>query len=75
MSPVVFLGGIALALLLNFLAIAQFHLRWEQKRLVSTLTIEPRTLNLALILAIGMMLAMFVAYAFVENFAIVSAHL
>ncbi len=75
MSPVVFLGGIAIALLLNFLAIAQFHLRWEQKRLVSTLTIEPRTLNLALILAIGMMLAMFVAYAFVENFAIVSTHL
>jgi hypothetical protein len=32
MSPLVFLGGIALALLLNFLAIAQFHLKWEQKR-------------------------------------------
>jgi hypothetical protein len=45
------------------------------KAVVSTLTIEPRTLNLALILAIGLMLAMFVAYAFVENFAIVSTHL
>jgi hypothetical protein len=74
-SPVIFLGGIAIALLLNFLAIAQFNLRWEQTRLVSTLTIEPRTLNLALILAIGTMLAMFVTYAFVENFAIVSTHL
>jgi len=74
-SPVVFLGGIAAALLLNFLAIAQLDLRWEQKRLVSTVTIEPRALNLALILAIGMMLAMFVAYAFIENFAIVSTHL
>ena len=74
-SPVVFLGGIAIALLLNLLAIAELNFRWEQKRLVSTLTIEPRTLNLALILAIGMMLAMFVAYAFVENFAIVSTHL
>ena len=74
-SPVVFLGGIGAALLLNFLAIAQLDLRWEQKRLVSTVTIEPRALNLALILAIGMMLAMFVAYAFIENFAIVSTHL
>ena len=68
-SPVVFLGGIATALLLNFLAIAQLDLRWEQKRLVSTMTIEPRTLNVAL------MLATFVAYAFVENFGIVRTHL
>ena len=31
-SPVVFLGGIAAALLINFLAIAELDLRWEQKR-------------------------------------------
>jgi len=74
-SPVVFLGGIAAALLLNFLAIAQLDLRWEQKRLVSTVTIEPRTLNVAFILTVGLMLASFVAYAFVENFAIVRTHL
>ena len=74
-SPVVFLGGIAAALLLNLLAIAQLDLRWEQKRLVSTVTIEPRTLNVALILTVGLMLASFVAYAFVENFAIVRTHL
>jgi len=70
-SPVVFLGGIAAALLLNFLAIAQLDLRWEQKRLVRAMTIEPRTLNVALILTVGLMLASFVAYAFVENFAII----
>ena len=75
LSPVVFLGGIAAALLLNFLAIAQLDLRWEQKRLVSTVTIEPRTLNVALILTVGLMLSTFVAYAFVENFAIVRTHL
>jgi len=74
-SPVVFLGGIAAALLLNFLAIAQLDLRWDQKRLVSTVTIEPRTLNVALILTVGLMLASFVAYAFAENFAIVRTHL
>ena len=74
-SPVVFLGGIAAALLLNFLAIAQLDLRWEQKRLVSTVTIEPRTLNVVLILAVGLMLTMLVVYAFVENFAIIRTHI
>jgi hypothetical protein len=74
-SPVVFLGGIAAALLLNFLAIVQLDLRWEQKRLVSTVTIEPRTLNVVLILAVGLMLTMLVAYAFVENFAIIRTHI
>lgn len=74
-SPVVFLGGIAAALLLNFLAIAKWDLRWEQKRLVSTVTIEPRTLNVALILTVGLMLASLVAYASIENYAIVRAHL
>jgi len=74
-SPVVFLGGIATALLLNFLAVAQLDLRWEQKRLVSTVTIVPRTLNVTLILAVGLMLASFVGYAFVENFVIVRTHL
>jgi hypothetical protein len=60
---------------LNFLAIARLDLRWEQKRLVSTMTIEPRTLNVMLILTVGLMLASFVAYAFVENFAIIRTHL
>jgi hypothetical protein len=39
------------------------------------LTIEPRTLNVMLILTVGLMLASFVAYAFVENFAIIRTHL
>jgi hypothetical protein len=74
-SPVVFIGGIAAALLLNFLAIAQLDLRWGQHRLVSTVTIEPRTLNVALILTVGLMLALFVAYAFIENYTILRTHL
>ena len=74
-SPVAFLGGIAAALLLNFLAIAELDLRREQHRLVSTLTIEPRTLNVVLILAIGLMLLTLAAYALVENFAITRTHL
>ncbi len=74
-SPVVFLGGLAAAFLLNVLAIARLDLRWEQKRLATTVTIEPRTLNVALIATGGLMLATFVAYLFVENYAIIRTHL
>jgi hypothetical protein len=74
LSPVVFLGGLAAALLLNGLAIAQLDLRWEQNRLVSTVTIEPRIPNVTLILTVGLMLATLVGYAFVENYSIVSTH-
>lgn len=74
-SPVVFLGGLVAALLVNALAIVRLDLRCEQNKLVSTLTIEPRTPNVALLLAGGLMLATFVAYAFVENYAIVRTHL
>lgn len=74
LSPVVFLGGLTAALLLNALAIAQLDLRWEQNRLVSTVTIEPRISNVALIVTVGLMLGTFVGYAFVENYSIVSTH-
>lgn len=36
--------------------------------------IEPRISNMALIVTVALMLAPLVAYAFVENFAIVSTH-
>lgn len=74
-SPVVFLGGLVAALLVNAWAIARLDLQCGQNKLVSTLTIEPRTPNVALILTVGLMLATFVAYAFVENYAIVRTHL
>lgn len=70
-SPVLFLGGIAVALLLNFLAIARVDLHWEQTRLVSTLTVEPRALNVALLVAACLALATLMAYAFAENYAII----
>ena len=65
--PAVFLGGIGLALLLNLLAIAELDLQWDGTRVVSTVTIEPRALSLVLIVISGLMLAIFAAYAFVEN--------
>jgi xanthosine utilization system XapX-like protein len=74
-SPMVFLGGSAVALALNLLAIATLDVRWVRNRLVSTVTVEARTPNLALILAGGLMLAAFVAYGFVENYKIIQTHI
>jgi hypothetical protein len=73
-SPIVFLGGLAAALLLNALAIAELDLRWQDSRLVTTLAIQPRTPNVALIVATALLLALFVGYALAENYAIVNTH-
>ena len=73
-SPILFLGGLAGALLLNALAIAEMDLRWDRTRLVSTLTVEPRIANVVLIVAVSLILATLLAYGFVENYAIVSTH-
>ncbi len=56
-------------------AIGSLDLRWEQKRLVNTVTIEPRTPNVVLILPVGLILATFATYLFAENYVIVSTHL
>jgi hypothetical protein len=74
LSPIVFLGGIAVALAVNVLAIARVEMRSEPDRFVSTLVIERRTPNVAMILTGGLMLATLVGYTFVENFAIVATH-
>jgi len=73
-SPVVLLGGIAGALLLNSVAIGTLGVRWEENRLVGTVTIAPRTPNMALILAGCLMMAILLGYAFVENYSIVRTH-
>ena len=73
-SPVVFLGGLATALLLNVMAIARLELRWEHNELVSSVSIQPRMPNAMLILTAALMLVALILYAVVENFSIVSTH-
>ncbi len=43
--------------------------------MVNTVTIEPRTPNVVLILPVGLILATFATYLFAENYVIVSTHL
>lgn len=67
-TPMIFLGGLTLGVILNALAIGRLDLGWRERRLVSTLAVEPRVSNVAFIGAATLMLAVFVGYAFVENF-------
>lgn len=73
-SPIVLLGGIGGALVVNLLAIARCDLQLDTRRLVGTVTVEPRAANVALILTVGVMLAFLMGYAFVENYRIVPTH-
>jgi hypothetical protein len=73
-SPLVLLGGIGAAVLLNALAIARLSVRQDDRRLTFTLSVEPRVPNLALLLGAGVMLAALLAYAAVENYAVIRTH-
>lgn len=71
-SPALFLGGTTVALLLNVLAVSHVEVHWQQKALVSTISIQGKALNFALIGAATFVLVVFVLYAFVENYSILS---
>ena len=74
-SPLVLLGGLGGALILNVLAVARLKFQWDGRRLTTTLTVEPRASNLALLVLAGLALATLVGYAALENFRIVPTHI
>jgi len=67
-TPVIFLGGLALGVLLNALAIVRLDVAWRERQLVSSISVEPRVANVAFIGAATLMLTTLAGYAFVENF-------
>ena len=71
-SPLLLVGGTALAGVLNALATCKTDVSSEPRRVAVTLTVERRPLNLTLIAICGMILGAFVAYGFVENYAVVA---
>lgn len=73
-SPILLLGGCLLAFLLNLCSVCNLSVRVEQKALVSTLRLEPKLVNLLIIAASLLFLAIFVGYAFVENYKILRTH-
>ena len=73
-SPLLFLGGPALALALNALAIGRYNLKWEGDQFVGSVAVLLRPANLAVLMFGALVLAAFIGYAFVENFTVVLTH-
>ena len=67
-SPVVFLGGLGLALVLNVYAVLQFNFSREDGTIVSTVRLEAKFWNLAVALLSVVLLSTLVGYFFLENF-------
>ena len=67
-SPIVFLGGLSLALALNIYAVARLNISWEDGTIVSTVRIKLGLWNIAVAAVSVLLLVTLVGYAFLENF-------
>ncbi|MCA1687489.1 MAG: hypothetical protein LC714_02580 [Actinobacteria bacterium] len=67
-SPVVFLGGLGLALVLNAYAVVRLDVGREDGAIVSTVRLEVRFWNIAVAVMSLLLLATLLGYFFVENF-------
>lgn len=67
-SPIVFLGGLSLALALNIYAVARLNVSWEDGTIVSTVRIRLGLWNIAVAAVSVLLLVTLVGYAFLENF-------
>ncbi len=68
-SPVVFLGGLGLALLLNAYAVLRLNVDRESGTIVGTVRLEAKFWNIAVAVLSLSLLGTLVGYAFLENFA------
>jgi hypothetical protein len=67
-SPVVFLGGLSLALALNAYAVLQLNVGREDSTVVGTVRLEARFWNIAVMAVSLLLLVTLVGYFFAENF-------
>ncbi len=67
-SPVVFLGGLGLALALNAYAVLRLRVGREDRAIVGTVRVEVRLWNVAVAAVSLLLLATLVGYFFAENF-------
>lgn len=68
-SPVVFLGGLGLALALNAYSVLRLNVGREEGAVVSTVRLEVKLLNLAMIVVGSLLMVTLLGYVFLENFA------
>ena len=66
-SPIVFLGGLCLALALNTYAVARLNVKREAGTLVSTVRIKLGLWNIAVVAVSVLLLVTLLGYAFLEN--------
>ncbi len=67
-SPVVFLGGLGLALALNAYAVLRLNVCREDGAIVGTVRVQVRFWNIAVTAVSLLLLVTLVGYFFVENF-------
>ncbi len=68
-SPVVFLGGLALALALNAYAVLRLNIGRDNSAIVGTVRLEAKFWNIAVAVVSLLLLGTLVGYLFVENSA------
>lgn len=67
-SPIVFLGGLLLALGLNLFAVFGANFRQGSAAILSAVRERNRFLNVAIVLMSGLLLTTLLGYVFLENF-------
>ncbi len=67
-SPIIFLGGLGVALALNTHALLRLSVSREDGALVGTVRLEPRLLNMVVVAVSASLLVILLGYAFLENF-------
>ncbi len=67
-SPLVFLGGLCLALALNTYAVARLNVRREEGSIVSTIRLRLRLSNIAVAVVSFLLLTTLLGYVVLENF-------
>ncbi len=68
-APVVFLGGLFLASVLNIYAVTRFEVSREDRTIVSTVRVTPGSWNSAVAVVSILLMVTLSGYAFLENFA------
>jgi hypothetical protein len=72
LHPLVVLGGLFAALLLNAMAVFRVHLQQDDAGFLGSVRVLARWPNLAVVVITGVLAAGLLGYGFLENFRVVS---
>ena len=72
LHPVVILGGLLVALLLNAMAVFRLHFQQDDAGFLGSVRVHARWPNLAVVVITAVLAAGLLGYGFLENFRVVS---